>query len=104
MPPKPHGTQRRIIGATWVGEIKCHGPCTAPEPQRCNLRFAREPLEIGKHGPAMRPPELRRSTPSKRKVGTVVQPAHFIPVEPPLLTFTLGPQEQLWRQFFDCKS
>src|SRR5258708_29713684 len=23
---------------------------TAPEPQRCNLRFAREPLEIGKHG------------------------------------------------------
>src|SRR5882672_12341649 len=50
MPPKPHGTQRRIIGATWVGEINCHGSCTTSEPQRCNLRFAREPLEIGKDG------------------------------------------------------
>ncbi len=33
-----------------IGEIKCHGPCTASEPQRSDLRFASEPLEIGKHG------------------------------------------------------
>ena len=33
-----------------IGEIKCHGSCTALEPQRRNLRFASEPLEIGKHG------------------------------------------------------
>jgi hypothetical protein len=33
-----------------VGEIKCHGPCIASEPQRCNLRFHGEPLEIGKYG------------------------------------------------------
>ena len=43
----------------------------------------------------MRPPELRRSTPSERKVRTLVQAAHFIAVEPLLLDFEVGPLEQL---------
>jgi hypothetical protein len=47
--------------------------------------------------------EPRRGTPGKRKVGTVVQAAHFIAVEPLLLDFEAGPEQQLWWQFFDCK-
>jgi hypothetical protein len=48
--------------------------------------------------------ELHRSTPLKRKFGAVVQAAHFIAVESFLFDFEVGPQEQLGRQFFDCKS
>jgi hypothetical protein len=48
--------------------------------------------------------KLHRGTPRKRKFGAVVQAAHFFAVEPLLLDFEEGPQEQLWRQFFDCKS
>src|SRR5215813_755777 len=49
------------------------------------------------------PPELHRTTSRNRKFGAVVQAAHFIAVESLLLDFEVGAQEQLWRQFFDCK-
>jgi hypothetical protein len=76
MPPKPHGTQRRIIGATLVGEIKCHGPSTSPEPQRCNLRFAGEPLEIGKHsGDELFPARILRCQRGGKEIDKIAEPS-----------------------------